>query len=344
MIGKSFIGVVTLLVAVSSTSIARAHCPVFGGGLGIAGPVTAFSAPTLPQGKWSLGLRTDYVSYDQLSAADLDRSAMQGETAHSMKSQLVYSLGGAYGITDDLTIGVSLPYVQRDGIGAVHFDNTMAMMMVHDVGDSNGIGDLTFFAQYRFLRKPYEGIDASLLAGLKTPTGVTDNTSGGQRIGTEHQPGSGSWDPFVGLALSKRFERLSLHAGGAYTVATKGAQDTNLGDRAQANLAVAYRLGGKADYGECDEVYEYFYPASRSLWLADLVLELNGQWQDKAVVSGVRDDSWGGTLLYLSPGARVTFDNRYSASVSVGVPVYQHLNGNQSKADYRIVAGIAVGF
>lgn len=344
MIEKSFIAVVTLVVVVFSNSIAHAHCPVFGGGLGIAGPVTAFSAPTLPQGKWSVGLRTEYVSYDQLSATELDRSAMEGQTAHAMKSQLVYSLCGAYGITDDLTVGLSLPYVQRDGIEAVHFDNAMGMMMVHDVGDSNGIGDLTVFAQYRFVRKLYEGIDASLLAGLKTPTGVTDNTSGGQRIGTEHQPGSGSWDPFVGLALSKRFERFSLHAGGAYTVASKGTRDTNLGDRAQANLAVAYRFGGKADYGECDQVYEYFYPDSRSRWLADLVLELNGQWQDKAVVSGVRDDSWGGTLLYLSPGARVIFDNRYSASVSVGVPVYQHLNGNQSKADYRVIAGFALGF
>jgi hypothetical protein len=337
-------GIVAALALIGSASGAQAHCPTFSGGIGIAGPVTTFSASTLPEGKFALGLRADLTGFDPLPAAELDRAVMEGGTAHSLKQQQVYSLGGAYGVGDDLTLGVSLPYVVRGGIKAVHFDNDMQMSMLHDIGESDGVGDLTLFGQYRLVRKLYEGIEFSLLAGLKTPTGVTDNRSNGARIETEHQPGSGSWDPMAGAAFSKRFQRLSLHATGLYSLATRGAQATNLGDRAQLTVAAAYRFGGKENYGDCDEIYEYFYPESRERWLSDLVLEVNGNWQDKERVAGVRDDSSGGTVLYLSPGARVTYDSRYSGSVSVGVPIYQQWNGSQSKVDYRVIAALSVAF
>jgi len=340
-------GLVVFAIALSvlwCTPKAQAHCPAFGGGIGIAGPITTFSAATLPEGKGVLGIRTEFTHFDALSAEELNRVAMDGQTGHSMKNQLVYSLGGAYGIGDDLTVGLSLPYLQRDRIKAVHFDQDMGMSMQHDIGSSNGLGDLTLFTEYRLVRKLYEGIDVSLIAGLKTPTGATGNTSNNERIGTEHQPGSGSWDPIAGVALSKRLERLTFHASGLYTVTTDGAQSTDLGNRAQASVAAAYRFGGKENYGECDEIYEYFYPESRTHWLGDLVLELNGQWQDRMKVRGVSDASTGGTVLYLSPGARVSFNGKYSGSLSVGIPVYQDLHGNQSEVDYRIVAGLAVAF
>jgi len=338
-------GLLTIAFALAlSTADAWAHCPAFGGGIGIAGPIAGLSAATLPEGKGVLGARAEYTRFDPLAAEESSRIVMAGQTGHSLKSQVVYSLGGAYGIGDDLTVGVSLPYLQRDGITAVHFDRDLGMSMQHDIGASNGLGDLTLYGQYRVVRKLYEGIDLSLIAGLKTPTGVTGNTSNNQRIETEHQPGSGSWDPIVGIALSKRIERLSLHASGLYTITTQGAQSADLGNRAQGSVAAAYRFGGKENYGECDAIYEYFYPESRDRWLGDLVLELNGQWQDKMRVKGIIDASTGGTVLYLSPGARVSFDGRYSASISVGIPVYQQLHGNQSEVDYRTVTGLAVAF
>ena len=335
---------VAWLLILGSASLGEAHCPSFGGGIGIAGPVTTFSAQTLHTGKAALGVRVEYTDFDSLSQAELDRIAMDGRTGHSLKGALSYSLGGAYGLSDDLTVGGSLPYLERSGVQAVHYDADMGMSMQHDVGNAQGLGDLTVFAQYRVVRKLYEGIDLSLIAGLKTPTGETGLSSNGARVETEHQPGSGSWDPILGVALSKRVDRLSLNATGLYTRSTKGAQSTDLGDRAQLTLAAAYRFGGKAGYGDCDEIYEYFYPETRQHWLTDLVLELNGQWQDKMTVQGVRDDSTGGTVLYLSPGARLSFNGRYSISLSLGVPLYQQLNGDQSKVDYRVITGLGYAF
>lgn len=335
---------VLVLALFSSTPPARAHCPVFGGGIGAAGPINSFSAGTLPQGRGVIAARTEYLRFDPLPAQSLERAAMAGETAHSLKSQKVYLLGGAYGAGDNLTLGASLPYLRREGIQAVHYHPNLGMSMQHDLGASEGVGDLTLYAQYRLVSDPWRGIDLSLIAALKAPTGETGNRSGGVRVDTEHQPGSGSWDPSVGAAVSKRIERLSLHASALYTAATSGSQSTELGDRAQASVAAAYRLGGKLDYGDCDETYEYFYPESRKRWLGDLVLELNGQWQGHTELSGRRDNSSGGTVLYLSPGARGSFDGRYSAWLSVGIPVLQQLHGNQSEVDYRLVAGAALAF
>ena len=42
-----------------------------------------------------------------------------------------------------------------------------------DRGDTEGIGDLTLFGQYRFYGQDNGGLQASFLSGIKTPTGET---------------------------------------------------------------------------------------------------------------------------------------------------------------------------
>ena len=72
-----------------------------------------------------------------------------------------------------------------------------------DRGDTEGIGDLTLFGQYRFYGQD-TGLQASLLTGIKTPTGETgEHDDQGELFEAEFQPGSGSWDPMFGLALSQ---------------------------------------------------------------------------------------------------------------------------------------------
>lgn len=341
---KNRITVLFFLLFAATTAPARAHCPTFGGALGVAGPVTTFASGTLPEGKTTLSLRFEQTGFSRLSGAQLDQAAMDYRSAHSLKSQQVTTLGAAYGVQDNLTFALSLPYVERNGLAAVHLHPDLGMAMRHDLGDTQGLGDLTLFGAWRFLRRPYAGVEATVLGGLKTPTGRTDETYEGKTVEVLHQPGSGSWDPLLGLAASKRFGRLTAHGNSLYTLATEGAQQTDLGDRAQLNLALAWRLGGKEDYGDCDEVWEYFYPESRKHWLLDLVLEGNGQWQEKAEVAGVRDASSGGRVVYLTPGLRLSYEQRLALSLAFGVPIYQDLNGLQSKTDYRVSGGISVGF
>jgi hypothetical protein len=63
-----------------------------------------------------------------------------------------------------------------------------------------------------------------------------------------------------------------------YTAVTEGDQNTDLGDIADYNFSLAYRLGARRGQHHHDR------SPSRLAW--DAVLELNGEWREKLEVSG----------------------------------------------------------
>ena len=222
-----------------------------------------------------------------------------------------------------------------------------------DRGDTEGIGDLTLFGQYRFYGQD-AGLQASLLTGIKTPTGETgERDDQGELFEAEFQPGSGSWDPMLGLALSQAQGRWSVDGNVLYTIATEGTQHTDLGDRFHYNGAVTYRLkGGDAEAShEAAMTHSHHHGQShhhdhalspRGL-VIDAVLELNGEWQAKQTISGETDPNSGGNVVFLSPGMRIA-SNRWSGFVTVGLPIINDLNGLQSEPTYRLFGGVLVGF
>ncbi len=114
-----------------------------------------------------------------------------------------------------------------------------------EAGDSSGFGDITLFGEYRLAKETASTPAWALLAGLKLPTGETGNHDDqGELFETEHQPGSGSIDPLLGVAVTKNFGRASLSGNVLYTKCTEGTQATTMGDIFAYNLAWGYRLGG----------------------------------------------------------------------------------------------------
>lgn len=289
------------------------------------GPIVTWGAATLADGRVSLSLRTEYVDSDRRSDSEL----LGFPEVDSEDRTLALSLGAAYGITDDLMIGARLPHVWRDGIRHGEEDE------VHDEGDVSGLGDLFVYGQYRFFHDPDEALHLAAIVGFEAPTG----RSGGD-VETEHQPGSGSWDPLAGLAVSKGWDAWSLHGSLSYLVATEGARDTDVGDRFHYGAAVVWRaVGYVAPHehdGEC--------PCGGEPVGLDLMLEFNGEWRDKVRADGDRDDHSGGHALFVSPGLRVTIDQRWSFFVSGGVPAFQDLNGKAHETDFRLVGGVAFTF
>ena len=152
------------------------------------------------------------------------------------------------------------------------------------------------------------------------------------------RPGSGSWDPLLGTAASKRLGAISFDANLLYTFAARGAQRTNLGDRLHYNLATSYRVGNEKNHHDSNETAEHRHIA----W--DLILEVNGEWQEKQKISNVVDENSGGSLVYLSPGVRLCGDNGWAATLSVGIPVIEEVNGVQHETDVRTVFGLSKGF
>lgn len=286
---------------------------------GQSGPITTVTARTMKKGMVHLELQSELIKFERFSDRELIRFAEDDKEIHDMDYLLSYAAGVAYGLTDDTTLHVRIPYVIRRDIRESEPPDE-----IHKHGDSEGIGDVSLHMHQRFLKNA--DMDMTLLAGVKMPTGQTDvKDDHGERFEAEFQPGSGSWDPFLGLAATRRFGKISLDGNILYTLVTEGSQDTDLGDKFNYNVAVSYAA----------------YSGTASI---DVTLEGNGIWVDKQEASGVKDDNSGGNTIYLSPGARVSIGKTFGAYISYGIPVLQDLNGDQNKLDYRAVVGINAGF
>ncbi len=339
-----------LLGVFVSRDAALADHPSVNLGVGLAAGVNTESGATLPRGTWSVGVRTEYVDLDEFSDRRLIRLREEGGAdadLHSVADVLNLSAGFFYGVTDDLTVGLRLPYVRRETIrepsggeghshGDGEDDDHEHPVMVERLGNADGLGDMIVFGQYRVFHKP-EAHHVSALFGFKAPTGSTsEKADQGFRLETELQPGSGSWDALFGAAYTYAFAPFVFDTNLLYTATTGGAQSTDLGDIADYNFSLAYRLGARRGGHHHDR------PPSLLAW--DAVLELNGEWREKLEVSGDVNGNSGGNVLFLSPGVRLTVAGRVGLALSFGIPIATDLNGDQVEPQYRIVSGVGVSF
>jgi hypothetical protein len=327
------------LAALTTLSAAADHAALnLGGSAG--SPINTESALTLPAGRWSLGWRSEYVNQGRLSDARLADTEL-----HSTDGLWVNALVAAYGISDDFTIALRLPYIQRFNAREADHDHADAGDHGHDeeglggsivdLGDPDGLGDATLFGQYRWFRAADDRTHLALLAGIKAPTGETGRHGGGERLETEFQPGSGSWDSLLGVAATHIRGALSWDASLLYAFVNSGAQSTNLGDVFSYDLAASYRLGGDRPPSPYDLERDHNW---------DLVMELNGEWRDREQIRGEHQADTGGNLIYLSPGVRYLHRAGWSLALALGVPVIQDLNGTQVEPDYRVVSTLHVAF
>jgi hypothetical protein len=341
----AYAGLAALMTLASSP--AAAHHPSGSSSTSGSGPIATISATTLEKGYAVAGVVVEFINLDQLS---LDQ--MHGHPhPHSLDGIYSTSLVFAYGITNDLTLSLRLPFIRRTNILDAHDP--------HDLGDSAGVGDLSVLTQYRFLNNRPSQMEAALLLGAKLPTGDTSvDSAAGERFEAEFQPGSGSVDYMLGLAFTKRFGAWSFDTNVLYQFTNEGVQDTNLGDRFLYNAAVSYRVygfnghSGRMNAGLPVPMYHGGPKARRHHheeplpWRGpalDLVLELNGEWHEHQRVGGVKDIHSGGNSVYLSPGVRLSVD-KWSGFVSLGLPIVTDLNGIQPEPEWRIISGVAFSF
>ena len=304
-------------------------------GVGLAGPIITTPAYTIPKGLKYINSLTDYTNFNTFSNKRLIEFDKRHEHVHDLSDLLIQNIGAGYGLTDNLTIGMRIPYVFRFGIKDVH-DASVAK-----AGNSIGIGDVTLFGQYRFLKNEKHHLHAALLTSLKIPSGVR-RTHGrdGDLFEADQQPGSGSWDPLVGLAISKKVRQLSLDVNGLYKFATRGSQESDLGDIVNYNLAVSYRLIRDGDFYDTNKKSN-----PNKKFSFDLILEANGLWSQKPnTIHGFVDENHGGNIIYLAPGFRVTIDKKWIWATSVGLPINENLNGRQRAPNIRLVTGITKAF
>jgi hypothetical protein len=319
--GKAAACIVIFMFALCGN--AWAHHPTGVSGPGHSGPLRTLSAISIDQGRLPVEVDTEFIDVDSFSDQQLLRFAEEGKNVHSVDSILRSSLGVGYGVTNDLSIGLRIPYVRFNNIREAHADEPGE---VHIHGDSNGIGDMTLLGQYTFLKMTESRPAMAVFFGVKIPTGETNvKDIGGQRLDTEFQPGSGSWDPIIGTAITKTFGPLQLDVSFLYTLSTRGAQETRLGDSFQYNAAASYRTFRSHGFS------------------GDLILEANGEWRQRQKTAGITDENSGENVIFISPGMRLSW-KQWSAYVSVGLPIVQDLKGIQNKTNTKTLFGVTVGF
>ena len=346
--------VLLIPLAASIASPAIAHHPTGPTGSSNSGASFVVLGPgTLQKGDAWVGSWLMYNDPDSRSDEELSELAGNHIHAHDYDYMLHGAIGFAYGVTDRLTISADLPYVRRDGLRAGHHSHHggHAMNTVMDIGSVSGIGDANILAKYQLLNSDQASI--ALLGGVKLPTGSTHkHGNDGERLDTEHQPGSGSWDGMLGAAFGTKFGSFNINASVLYHVSGKGAQATRLGDRAQAGIALSRHFGpsehhhneGAGHGGDHSDGTDHHMgaPHGHSSW--DAFVELTGEWEGHQRVDGVADEHSGSKTIWLSPGARYNTANGFSIGGSVGVPVWQDIGESHPDNDYRLIVSVGRAF
>lgn len=308
-------------------------------GPGVAGPIITIPARTLPKGKFFIGTGINYLNFDQYTNSEILHLDNIGEHIHGPSHIFTPSLNAGYGLTDDLFLAINLPYIFR-------YDTKTAFNGIAiDEGNSIGFGDITVFGEYRFFKNEKNDFHSAILSGIKIPSGVRrtrDNQ--GLLFEADEQPGTGSWDPIVGFAISKGFKHLALDANGLYTLSTEGTQDTIVGDMINFNIALSHRINGH--YSPFKQYVPGTVNGKNLIW--DLIFEANGQWSEKPEIRmkqpfghiGIREENHGGLIIYLTPGIRLTYDEKWVTNLAIGLSTIEDLNGIERTPSLRLVFGL----
>jgi len=301
-----------------------------------------FSPETLDGGHWAAGLRLTYTRPERRRDAVLEALANRGVAAHNTDYNLNASAGIAYGVSHHLTVSAELPYVRRDDLR-----EGVAGDGVEQLGSVAGLGDLSLLAKYRLTEGEHARF--AFVAGLKLPTGSTHRRSpDGERLETEHQPGTGSWDPIFGASASAALGAVQLSASALYQLATRGAQATRLGSRITGGMALSHRFGRGDEHQithnhhHGDELDEHPQLPPHSAWEA--FVELAGEWEGRQSIGGVTERASGGEWAWVAPGLRFNAAAGWSAAAAIAVPLWQRIRASHPDNRYRLMLSLGRAF
>ena len=334
------ISIFTAAITIASPALADHMGP---SGVGSGGGMSVFSPDTLDEGHAAVGFRLTDTRPEHRSDAELEALSARGIGAHNTDYNLVAAFGVAYGITHELTVSAELPYVRRDKLRVAEPGDG-----VERLGTIGGIGDLSLLAKYRLTHGHDVGF--ALIGGIKLPTGSThQHDRFGERLETEHQPGTGSWDPILGASASAKAGRFQLTASALYQWSTEGAQHTKLGDRLQGGIALSHRFGGQAqphaashNHHHGDELDEHADEPRHSSW--DVFVEIAGEWEGRQRISGEVEQASGGSWVYAAPGARFNAASGWSAGAALALPIAQHIRASHPDNRYRLMLSFGKAF
>lgn len=229
------------------------------------------------------------------------------------------ALGVHYGLRHDLQVGALLPWVRQTASGFTAGASTRT---------GEGVGDLELFGKWRFYRWDARGkaLNVAAIAGLSIPTGSDEETAGGAELQPDLQPGSGTFDPRVGLAATYEPGRWRYNLGALYTL------DVGTSD------AVGDAFSLQAEVGNRFWLEPYPGPFMR----LDGIVRWTHLGRDR--FNGSKLPNTGGDRV--SVGLNYAFRPRPSLDFQLAaeLPVWQNLNGTQLGENWTLSATIGYRF
>ena len=262
------------------------------------GPLVTWTAPV--QSKGQLAVQPYFI--DNITRGEFDSQGHYVPFSDGdNKSQLQQQLLLRYGITDKWEFDGQMVYqentIKEDGVKA------------HD----EGLGDSYLFTRYQFLDDKGWVPTTTGILQLKVPTGKYQDLDP-KRLGTDFMgsnTGGGSWDPGVGINVSKKLKPFMVHAD----LIESFPQEVHI-DGAETKFA---------EYLNYNVAVEYFLPKGFSL-----MMELNGLTQgDRRVNGAMVPDSDTGSLTF-APGIGWSNDKIQTMIAYQRVLVGTNIDANDS--------------
>jgi len=280
------------------------------------GALDVLDGETLYEDGWLLTAGFEYRSRRGL----LDGADRIGDPFHRTESTHVAVLSAHYGVMNTVQIGAIVPYVTH----VLELDDPAGP----DRFASSGIGDVTLYGKWRYYRWDDVGkaMNFALLAGLELPTGRDDARDKGVLLAADLQPGSASWDPFVGAAVTYEPGRWRFNAMALYKRVGQGTHDYKQADQVFAEVAAGNRF--------------WLEPYPGPFMRADVMLRFRHEGADQQ--GGTSVASTGGDLL--SIGVNWAFRPRptLDLQVAVEVPIFEEVRGIQLKNQFSVFVAFGV--
>lgn len=199
------------------------------------------------------------------------------------------------------------------------------------IRQASGVGDLTLLARYTALQRDLPGrtLRIAPFLGIEAPTGKDDASDALGLLPRPLQPGSGSWDPLVGVVITRQTLAWQVDGAVSYKANTE-ADNFEFGDEARLDLSYQQRLWP----GELGGGVPAFLYA---------VIDSNLIWRDRDRVGGLELSDSGGTTWYLAPGIQHV-RKRLVLEAAIQLPLTQSLNGAALETDWIATLSTRVNF
>jgi hypothetical protein len=286
---------------------------------------------------WAVGVSYDLIDQNQMRVGktNIDQAAAEailnppGHGGNEVELQTL-SRTTTFGVdynTADWGISVQVPFVDR--YHTTLQDGTPAG---YNFNQFNALGDVRLLVKIGLSAVGLaDASSTGVIAGVKLPTGSTDEPFNGPAGGTVDpslQPGTGSTDLLLGGFYSGGLDKLGWFAQGLWQHAVASQAGYRPGDAITVNGGVRY-----ADMGQAIVPLLQVNYVHRNIDRGNLVnVEFDGS------------PLTGGNLLYLAPGVSARLGAGFSAYTYVQFPVYQDVNGVQLTAKQIYSAGIRKTF